>query len=339
MYQITKLVALVCIVSSSLGAQAFSQEQDLENLLEMSFEELIDLKIVTASKKPESRDDAPNVTYVVTDRQIKRRGWKTLEDVLTTIPGIGVYHRDIQKVAQVRGIAPNDNEKITLMINGRSINQVFEPEFFNGTIRLETLARIEIIVGPGSVLYGAETLCAIVNLITKKPDYNEVYVSAGNHDNQSVSFVLGDQNENNHLYLAGTYAEKDGWDAWPSDANDSGNRNLSGTTVTGKLYPSFCFVGNAKHDDWFIQFFAQNSQMPELHLHAYDVADDGRRFDYIYSMMGRNHKQWTDQLSTSFEVFGDLKRILRSVVRVGSGDGVFPNWDISQTSFGGQSHF
>lgn len=96
--------------------------------LQLSLSDLLDIKVVTASKAEESLDDAPNIMYVITREQIRRRGYKSLKDIFQIVPGFGVQQRDIQFVGQVRGIAPNDNEKFALMINGRIINQVTEPE-------------------------------------------------------------------------------------------------------------------------------------------------------------------------------------------------------------------
>jgi len=95
-----------------------------DTLSKMSLEELMNVKVVTASKKSERIDEAPNVMYVIDEEEIRNKGFRTLRDVLVTIPGFGVFHRDLQFVGQVRGIAPNENEKMTFMINGHTINQV-----------------------------------------------------------------------------------------------------------------------------------------------------------------------------------------------------------------------
>ncbi len=139
----------------------------------------MNIQVITASKHPEPLDLAPNVMYVYTKEDIHIYGFHSVMDVLTMTPGFQTFHKDLQYVAQVRGIAPNDNEKITLMVNGHSLNNLTEPDFLNGPINLDNVDKIEIIVGPGSVLYGSSTLAATINLITKIVDGAEVNLATG----------------------------------------------------------------------------------------------------------------------------------------------------------------
>lgn len=177
----------MCVMSLVSALPRFSYcEQDPGSVEELMFLDIP--QVVTASKKAESIDDAPNAVYVVTEEQIKERGYNTLSDVLKTIPSMNVFYKDITSVAQVRGIAPNDNEKVTIMIDGHPIISANEGAL-EGPINLDNVAKIEIIVGPGSVLYGADTLCAIVNLITKMPEKGtEVIVHVGDQGKQAVQW-------------------------------------------------------------------------------------------------------------------------------------------------------
>ena len=279
--------------------QPDADNEDETELMSMSLEELMNVSVVTASKKAEPIDEAPNVMYVITKEQIRKRGYRTLKDIFQIIPGFGVFHKDIQFVSQVRGIAPNDNEKIAFMINGHIINQLTEPEVFSGgVILLDIFDRIEVIVGPGAVLYGGEPLVAIVNMITRQQNYNEIIASAGNFDDYSTTLMFGKQwEEKKHFFAAGTWSKRDGFDAWLDDSPSTRNQNLADMpSNTGKRYPSFVFFGQGEYDDWSVQFFTQNSQMPELHMEGNLAGDDCRRSDYIYSTVIRNKKQWTDNL-------------------------------------------
>jgi outer membrane receptor protein involved in Fe transport len=306
-------------------------------LFALPIEELSRVEVITASRKAEPIDMAPNVMYVITADEIKHRGLRTLQDVLQTVPGFQVFHRDLQFVAQVRGIAPNDNEKISFMVNGHSINQVWEPEVLGGAIPLENLDRIEVIVGPGSVLYGAEALTAIVNLITKKQVGNEAVITAGNQGMREVIGMVGQSaGERRNLFLSASWRERDGVDAWLANSSNQRNRNLAGTDATGRLYPSITILGHGEYDNWDLQYFGLNSEIPDLHLQGNQIADDGRRTDYIHSFRARNQSPLTDNLSSSFEVFSDYKRVLRAIVETGGGSSVFPNWDTTQTSYGAE---
>ena len=162
----------------------------------LSLEELLNIKTSTVSRVDESVDNAPGTVHIITHEMMKRRGYTSLRDVLQIIPGVSVLHRDLQYVAAFRGLAANDNEKFTLLINGNELNGIHEPDFINGPINLETLDRVEIIVGPSSIFQPANTLVATVNLITRKVKGGEFVVASGTERKYSLSGSGGNEFDN-----------------------------------------------------------------------------------------------------------------------------------------------
>jgi TonB-dependent receptor-like protein len=336
-------LAFLASAADISGAEAAAGGEDLQ----LSLSDLLDIKVVTASKAEESLDDAPNIMYVITREQIRRRGYKSLKDIFQVVPGFGVQQKDIQFVGQVRGIAPNDNEKFALMINGHIINQVTEPDIFQGGgFPLDNLERIEVIVGPGGVFYGGETLCAIINLITNRTNHTEVAASVGSGPgihgdgaipNRDLQYTIGKRNGEDGFFASGSYYARGGFDAWRENSANSSNADLAQLDdVTGRVLPSYSMFIGSDFGGWSGQFFSQNSQMPDLHDVSTGI-EDARRSDYIYSAGLKNKAEWKNGFSTSLELTGDLKRTLRSVVKVGPNAlGDVPNWDLSQTIYGGE---
>jgi len=140
---------LIFFALISWVANAVAADEALD-LFSLSLKDLSQLQITTVSRVSEDRDHAPGNVYVITQQMIKKRGYRSLKDVLQIVPGFTVFHKDLQFVAGVRGLNSNDNEKITVLIDGRESNGVYEPEFLNGPINLDSLERVEIIVGPSS---------------------------------------------------------------------------------------------------------------------------------------------------------------------------------------------
>ncbi|MBW8888879.1 MAG: TonB-dependent receptor plug domain-containing protein, partial [Fibrobacteres bacterium] len=337
---------------SAPGIAAKDSGQESKGLadeeMNLSLADLLNIKVVTASKSEEPIDEAPNVMYVITHDEIRRRGYKSLKDIFQIIPGFGVDQKDIQMVGQVRGIAPNDNEKFALMVNGHIINQVTEPEFFQaGGFPLDNLESIEVIVGPGGVFYGGETLCAILNLITKKSDGGEIAMSAGSgyktngdglQPNRDVQYMVGKSvGEDASFFASGSYYARGGFDAWRANSANSSNASLAKLDdVTGRVFPSYSMFIGSDFNNWSGQFFSQNSQMPDLHDVSTGIKD-ARRSDYIYSAGIKNKTNWGQGWSSSLELNGDLKRTARAVVEVGpNASGDVPDWDLSQTAYAGE---
>ncbi|MGH9862612.1 MAG: TonB-dependent receptor plug domain-containing protein, partial [Candidatus Acidiferrales bacterium] len=81
------------------GAQEATQEERWRDLTKMSLEELANLEVTTASKKPEKRSEVPAAIYVVTQEDIRRSGATTLADLLRLAPGVQVAQQDSNKWA------------------------------------------------------------------------------------------------------------------------------------------------------------------------------------------------------------------------------------------------
>lgn len=281
------------------------QAQDSDTLSQMSLEDLMHIQVETPSKKTEDIDNAPNVMYVVTKEEIRNKGFRTLKDVLLTIPGFNVFHRDLQFVGQVRGIAPNENEKMSFMINGHRINQITEPEILNGPINLDNVKRIEIIVGPGSVLYGPETLTSIINIITEKTGDTKLTLGIGNYNKRSGTFSTGKKwTEDRYMYASFTGMTRNGWNAFDSLPN--------GTNNIGKLYPSYSLFAEGSFDNWKMQFSSYNLSMPEMSIiHKSNNQAFGKRYGYHDKLVVSHHKQWNEELSWKINASYANKRMSR----------------------------
>jgi outer membrane receptor protein involved in Fe transport len=276
----------------------------------LSLASLFNLQVVTPSRIAESRDNAPNVMYVITKEQIAQRGYKNIYELLQTIPGYVITIKNIgDYMAQVRGIAANDNEKITMMINGHSISNLQEPILLDGPINLDNVERVEIIVGPGSVLYGANTLGSTINLITKEQGKNEISLTGGpayRHVNGTAMFAK--KTEDASIMGSFSALHRDGWNAWP----DSLAIQLpgAGEKMGWKPESYFGFI-QARVKDWTVQGLSINDNDPELDLVAAGGYKDARRFDYIDQISAENNKFWTENWGTNLAMEYAGKRMVR----------------------------
>lgn len=287
------------------------EEEPPKDLLDFDIDELAMVKVVTPSRREESAHLAPNVTRIFTREDIRRGSYKTLKDLLVNIPGFGVFHRDLQFVSQVRGIAPNDNEKVTLMLNGQSLNQVTEPEWLVGPIHLGLVERVEVIMGPGSVLYGDESLTAIINLITLPPEGVEARVGFGTDGSLTGVANAGFIRSGTTFQVGASWMRRDGWDAWPAHSNP----NLANSEVTGQLDPSTFLFFTASQEKWEVQYTSIQSEFPELSGFSVNPTDDGhRRYDNIDLFRLRHHHDLPHDLEGTFTGEYQRKRMVRDTV-------------------------
>ena len=135
--------------------------------------------VTTASRKEQKISDAPAAIYIITDKQIRERGYRTLIDALSDIPGFDIIHNYgiFPELIHQRGLVGN-NQRTLLYVDGIPDNNLTEGAILGGSIRfpLNNVQRIEVVSGPASALYGANAFNGIINIITKDGKTNP-----GNH--------------------------------------------------------------------------------------------------------------------------------------------------------------
>ncbi|MGE5707322.1 MAG: TonB-dependent receptor plug domain-containing protein, partial [Bacteroidota bacterium] len=109
-------LALVTLCGISLPAMAEEDTLDLNTLLNPT--------VTTASKRAQSAKEAPATVYVISEDDIKNRGYIDLMDALDDLPGVFLSKLVLPEVgsnrAYVRGIPGNN--KIVFLMNGRRIH-------------------------------------------------------------------------------------------------------------------------------------------------------------------------------------------------------------------------
>lgn len=165
-------LSMALLPLSFFSATAHSQE-----LWDKSLEELVNIKVVSATRTEATSLHLPSVVTVLSEEELSRWGAENLADGLRTAAGMQVRKSPAdfpQYSANVRGNSADFlNIRTLFMIDGvpvRNPNAGFDP----GWIPLSIIKRVEIVKGPASNLYGANAFGGVVNVITKSgEDLNE----------------------------------------------------------------------------------------------------------------------------------------------------------------------
>ena len=149
----------------------------------------IDLQniVTTAAKGVTTVQEAPAIVTIITADDIKAWGHLTLEQVLADVPGWNYYpaEGETANTVTVRG----QTQSMLYLHDGISLfNASHNLSGDTRTLPLESIKRIEVVTGPGGVLWGANSFQGIVNVITKDADdVNGVEASAGYGDGRGNS--------------------------------------------------------------------------------------------------------------------------------------------------------
>jgi outer membrane receptor protein involved in Fe transport len=140
--------------------------------------------VYVASKKAESLLEASGTVYVITEDDIRRYGWRDLQQILTALPNVDLKWDYNWMSGGQRGFTGGFNGTV-LMVDGREVSNLIANEaMMSWTMPADRIKRVEILQGPGSSLYGTHALQGVINIITKlaldeKQDVNQVTYTGG----------------------------------------------------------------------------------------------------------------------------------------------------------------
>ncbi|NRB41301.1 MAG: TonB-dependent receptor plug domain-containing protein, partial [Pseudomonadales bacterium] len=162
------------------------------------------LKVDIVSKKPERVMDAPAVVSVYQASHLKAMGMRNLRDFITFIPGFIVNETLLgNNPIQIRGISDANNQKVLFLLNGVPYWMPSHGDIPINGIPFEAIERIEVIRGPGSVIYGTNASAGVINIITRQDDEAAVFLQAGSNDLLNGNITMGWKKEGfGHITLS-----------------------------------------------------------------------------------------------------------------------------------------
>lgn len=160
---------LLALFAGTLICPAHAQQTNDEEELALSYGKAASISIATGSQQ--TIRQAPAVATVITSEDIAAMGAIDLDEVLETVPGIHVNRsaNNYSPLYVVRGIFSQFSPQVLVLQNGLPITTLYQGNKGNlwGGYPIEHIARIEIIRGPGSALYGSDAFSGVINIITK----------------------------------------------------------------------------------------------------------------------------------------------------------------------------
>ena len=172
--------------------------------------------VVTARRREESLQQVPLAISAFSDETLQRAGTSTLADLATQTPGLAFQDSNgafqapvIRGIAQVDQVGAQGN--VGVFVDGVYLNNRSGLEF-----GLMDIARIEVVKGPQSALYGRNTFAGAINYVTRAPSTKEISGALigeiGNYGRRKISGSLNVPVAQDLLAVRvfGGYAEFDG---------------------------------------------------------------------------------------------------------------------------------
>lgn len=203
------ILTLILLLQTNKG-NAQSSEKGIYELFDISLEDLLNVGVISASKKKQNVSDAPATAYVFTEEQIFNRGYHSLLELLEDVPEVEIQKNsnpEYRNWVSIRGVA--GNEKFLILLNGIRITPATGDSYiFGANFSLINAKRVEVILGPASALYGVDAFSGIINIITKSGE-GEAFrgsqgrASYGMYNTADNAFVGGAKVDKLNVSIAG----------------------------------------------------------------------------------------------------------------------------------------
>jgi iron complex outermembrane receptor protein len=248
-FAVVALVALLGIPQKSSAAQVIAS-----SLADLSLEELGDVEIVSASKRPERLSNAPASVFVITADDIRRSGATSLPEALRLAPNLEVAQASASGYAITsRGFNSSSANKLLVLIDGRSVyTPLFAGVFWDAQdVMLEDIERIEVISGPAGTLWGTNAVNGVINIITKSAVRTQGTLIAAGGGNREIDAaarygatagsdghyrIYAQHLDRDHTFTASGTARDDAWHKTQAGFRADWDRPEDSVTVEGNAY-------------------------------------------------------------------------------------------------------
>jgi vitamin B12 transporter len=145
------------------------------------------------------RDEFTGSALIITAEQLDQRQIRNIADALRDVPSIAVAETAGQTQIRLRGAEANH---VLVLVDGIEVSDPGSGEYDIGTLQAEIGARVEVLRGPQSALYGNDALAGVV-----------AYNSASGRDRPGFSAFVEGGTDNTFNGSARYGAGGEGWDA------------------------------------------------------------------------------------------------------------------------------
>jgi outer membrane cobalamin receptor len=173
----------------------------IDRLLNLSFEDLVNVSVVTPTLNAQKSNDVPATVIVITQEQIQLRGYQNLAGILNDLPDFTISDKsDPQYYNRMSARGVSRQDFFVILLDGVRISSpTNEPLPILENFPIYLAKQIEVVYGPGSALYGADAMGGVINIITQKPGGKVISatVSGGTQGYSNASAIFNKQIKKN----------------------------------------------------------------------------------------------------------------------------------------------
>ena len=309
---VISLTATLLAANISFAVPAFADDLQTYNL---------DTMVVTAQRESKRDVDTPASVTTVSQKQLVETGASNLFDALRLQSGVTTYsYGGSQSLGGMNAkiLMRSANKGTVVMIDGVPAN--INETYYLDSIPVESIARVEIVKGAASTLYGSEASTGVINIITKKKMPNTLSLTKGEYGREKAALTLNA----NKLNFAVALEQSDPMKGYSSNYKQINDLNKKSFTASYKFDDNWSF--SHQHNDSKYSYDQYDKTWSKLTEDAnYHYIDDFSRLQYkddsvsanlFYNRSNRRNQtynvtgsKWTKSDHLRFDTIGlDLQK-------------------------------
>lgn len=173
-------------------AEAQNDAESVPDVETLSINELMQIEVSSASRKSQQLSDTAAAAFIISHDDIRRSGATSIPEALRLAPGVEVAQVGAGRWAvTIRGFNGEYANKLLVLMDGRTVyTPLFAGVFWDQQdTMMEDIERIEVIRGPGAVMWGSNAVNGVINIITKKAKDTQGNLAVAGGGNQEQGFV------------------------------------------------------------------------------------------------------------------------------------------------------
>ncbi|MFH1021296.1 MAG: TonB-dependent receptor [Pseudomonadota bacterium] len=203
--------------------------------------------VTVASRQPESPAMAPAMVTVIGREEIEAHGYQSMAELLAMQPGFFIAARGRGSAPYLRGLP----DAVLFLYDGVPITTDVTKSLapMDREISLIGVERVEIVRGPGSILWGPDAFAGVVNIVPMRGRQRpgvEAGLAAGTGRQQGATVTWGATHQDWDTFFALAGGREQFHTPDSIARQDTGL--LSGETVEPSVYTEV--VGTANYGDW-----------------------------------------------------------------------------------------
>ena len=204
-----KKIALVCgtLITLTTSSPALVFAQNAQSTV-----------IVSGSRFEENLNEVPANVQVITREEISESSSTNIPDILSQIGGLNIRNTNggqlnLGASIDMGGYGVTSNSTTLVLVDGQKINPIDSSSVSWESIPLDSINRIEILHGGGSVQYGNGAVGGVINIITNggKKNLNQASTTYGSFNTLINNAIFRNTIDQTTVQLSANTSNSNGW--------------------------------------------------------------------------------------------------------------------------------